>query len=525
MKKTLFFFTLMSLLCQGKTLAQMNYLVQHVSIITMENDSVLQNKDVLISDGRIKHIGEHLQVDTANIKVIDGTNKYLMPGLADMHMHFFNDSTALQLYLANGVTTIRCMSGKPEYIKWRKEIKEEKKLGPQLYCNGPLMNDVDFIRPYMPLSPRFLFLGASIILLSGVSYTLLRILLRTAIKASPYRLFIELGLPLVCSGASYLTIWKFSPISQVAGEEVCLFARNWEVSKAVRQQVKIGYDAIKPYTSMTRSEFIAMMEEANKQNIPVVGHIPARVRIDDIIEYKMSGLAHVEELRYHFYKGYDFNGWAIPYDQIDTTGLDRITNRLKNAGIFVTSSLLPCKEYIERQKDDSAFFCKPELKYVPPKTLALYKKEGFKTRDQYPEKEYWLLTTMFKSCHKNGVLIVLGTDSRWMNDVHGFAVHDELKLLVQNGLSNYEALQVATKNAAISVNALKEWGTVIEGKKANLLLLDKNPLENIENTKSIFGLFLSGRLYDKKALENILQRIYEFNQKDDRVISIMPPKK
>ena len=124
---------------------------------------------------------------------------------------------------------------------------------------------------------------------------------------------------------------------------------------------------------MTKSQFVAMMEEANNQKISVVGHIPSRVRIDDVIKYKMTGLAHVEELRYHFYKGYDFSGNAVPYDIIDTTGLDNITKRLNEAGIFVVSTIIACKDYIDRQQDDSAFFNKPEFKYIPPKTLVYLK--------------------------------------------------------------------------------------------------------------------------------------------------------
>jgi hypothetical protein len=477
----------------------------------------------LVSGGRIKLIDRKLKIDSSGVTVIDGTNKYMIPGLADMHMHFFGDSIALRLYVANGITTIRCMSGKPEYLKWRKEISEGKKIGPQLYCNGPLMNDVNFIASYMPLPPRFLFFGTNVILFSVVSYSLLRFFFRKRIKTNPKRGFIELGLPIICIGISYAVTWLFWSTPQVAGEEVCLFAKNWELRKAVQEQKTLGYDAIKPYSSMTHSEFIAMMEEANNQNIPVVGHIPASVCIDDVINYKMAGLAHVEELRYQFYKGYDFSGWNISYDKIDTTGLDNITHRLKNANIFVTSTLIPCKEYIDRQTNDSAFYSsKPEMKYFPLKTLSLSKKDGFKSREQYPDKEYWLLTTMFKSCHKNDVQIVLGTDAGWGNDVHGFAVHDELKLLVENGLSNYEALQAATKKAAISVHAFNEWGSVSEGKLANLLLLDKNPLEHIENTKSISGVFLKGTWYDHRALENMLQEIYEYNRNNDRIISARP---
>ena len=521
MKNTLIFvFLIISPFCVK---AQDEYLIRNVSLISMENDTIIPHSDILISNDRIKQIGKRLHADSSKMIMINGTHKYLMPGLADMHLHFFGDSTALRLYIANGVTTIKSMSGKPEYIKWRDQIKSRNKLGPQLYVSGPLMNDISFLQPYAPLPVWFVFLWFPILLFFIITYTILRITFRKRIKKHPRRLLLELGLPLFVFLVAYSMVYWFCPSIQVAADgEVYVFSRDWEVRKAVRQQVEIGFDAIKPYTSMTRSEFIAMMEEANELKIPVIGHIPARVRIDDVIKYKMTGLAHVEELRYHFYKGYDFSGNAIPYDQIDTTGLDIITKRLQKAGIFVTSSLVPCKEYIERQKDDSAFFCKPELKYVPLKTLALYKKEGFKTRDQYPEKEYWLLTTMLKSCHKNGVLIVLGTDSRWMNDVHGFAVHDELKLLVENGLSNYEALQTATRNAAISVNAINDWGTIKEGKRADLLLLDKNPLEDIHNTRTIAGVFLNGKWFDRVKLNNILEALQDYQKDNDREITPHP---
>ena len=521
MKNTLIFvFLIISPFCVK---AQDEYLIRNVSLISMENDTIIPHSDILISNDRIKQIGKGLQVDSSKVIIINGTHRYLMPGLADMHLHFFGDSTALRLYIANGVTTIKSMSGKPEYIQWRNQIQLRNTLGPQLYVSGPLMNDISFLQSFVPLPVEFIFFWSHILLILIITYTILRIVFRKRITKHPKRLLLELGLPLFIFLIAYGIGYWFIPTPQVAEEgEVYVFSRDWEVRKAVRQQIKIGYDAIKPYVSMTRSEFIAMMEEANEQNIPVVGHIPSRVRIDDVIKYKMAGLAHVEELRYHFYKGYDFSGNAIPYDKIDTTGLDKITKRLQKAGIFVTSSLVPCEEYIERQKDDSAFFCRPELQYVPPKTLALYKKEGFKTRDQYPEKEYWLLTTMLKSCYKNGVLIVLGTDSRWMNDVHGFAVHDELKLLVENGLSNYEALQAATKNAAISVNAINDWGTIKEGKRADLLLLDKNPLEDITNTRTIAGVFLNGKWFDRIELNKILEKLQDYQKVNDREITPHP---
>ena len=116
-------------------------------------------------------------------------------------------------------------------------------------------------------------------------------------------------------------------------------------------------------------------------------------------------------------------------------------------------------------------------------------------------------------------MVVLGTDSQWKTDVHGFTVHDELEILVKNGFSNYEALETATKNAAISVDAIHEWGTIKEGKRADLLLLDKNPLENISNTRAIAGLCLNGKWLDKPTLDKILVDLMDYQIKNDREIS------
>jgi hypothetical protein len=500
--------------------AQDDYLIRNVSLISMEKDTIISNCDILISNGKIKQIGKGLQADSSKVTFINGTNKYLMPGLADMHMHIWGDSTTLRLYVANGVTTIKSMSGKPEYIKWKEQIQSGNKLGPQLYVSGPLMNDISFLQPYIPVPVKFVFFWFHIIVFTIIIYIILRIIFRKKIKNHRKRLLIEFGLPVLIFITGFCIEYLFVPSIQFATEgEVCVFSRDWEIRKLVREQKEIGYNSIKTYTSMRRSQFVTLMNEANKQKIPVVGHIPSRVRIEDVIKYKMTGLAHVEELRYHFYKGYDFSGNAIPFDIIDTTGLDDINKRLKKAGIFVTSTLVVCKDYINRQKGDSIFFSKPEFKYVPSKTLEIFKKQGFLTKEQYPEKEYWLLTTMLKSCHRNGVMIILGTDSQWKNDVHGFTVHEELQLLVDNGLSTYEALETATKNAAISVNAINDWGTIKEGKRADLLLLDKNPLEKINNTRAIVGLFLNGKWFDKVSLDKILVDLMDFQIKNDRIIS------
>ena len=286
----------------------------------MEKDTIIPNCDILVSNRTIKQIEKGLQVSNSKVKIIDGTNKFIIPGLADMHLHLWGDSSALRLYVTNGVTSIKSMSGKPEYIKWEKQINSGNMLGPQLYVSGPLMNDMSFLQRYVPLPVKFIFFWFHIIVFTIIIYTILRIVYRKRIKKHSKRLLIEVCLPMLIFLIVFGIEYWFVPSIQVAAEgEVCVFSRDWEVRKLVKQQKEIGYNSIKPYTSMRQSQFITLLEEANKQKIPVVGHIPSRVRIEDVIKYKMTGLAHVEELRYHFYKGYDFSGNAIPFDIIDTT--------------------------------------------------------------------------------------------------------------------------------------------------------------------------------------------------------------
>ena len=104
MKNGIFIIILFAHLHVVNVFAQGEYLIKNVSVITMESDSILEHTDVLISGSRITSIGQGLKVDSSKVAVINGKNKYLIPGLADMHMHFWGDSTALRLYHAQNFT-------------------------------------------------------------------------------------------------------------------------------------------------------------------------------------------------------------------------------------------------------------------------------------------------------------------------------------------------------------------------------------------------------------------------------------
>ena len=445
---------------------QETFLIKNISVIPMNQEKVLNNYDVLIKNGLIADIRKNIAISSDDLKIIDGKNKYLIPGLSDMHMHFWSDSTVLGLYLANGVTTIRSASGKQEYLKWCAKLNNNQMTGPMLFVTTPLINDVSFIKDFIP------------------------------------EMF-------------YNSLKKSKNIPQYAGEEVFLVTDSTDMEQSVSSFSKDGYCSLKSYSSLTKNEFKNLCTAADKYEMKVSGHLPLQVSLDSAIAWGMDELMHLEELRFQFYKNTE-NG--LSNATIDTTGLDAIAKKLAKNNISVTTTISLNQSFIDRNNDEDAYFGKPEMKYLYPETLNFYKKNN--GHPNYPERELDLFKNILIVFNKNNVNIVLGTDTQGMTDVHGFTVHDEIKLLVEFGLTTFEAMQAATVNAA-KVMKQDDWGIIKENCRANLVILEKNPLDNIENTKSIFGVFKDGEYYSKDYLNNLLDTILTFRQNNDRLISPM----
>ena len=123
-----------------------------VTVLEMTPDAVAERPDqtVVVQDGRIKAVGARGTIKAPPGAVeIDGAGKYLMPGLADMHVHLehFEDPAILQLFLANGVTTVRNMDGRPYIVEWKRQIELGALMGPAIYTAGPLLDGDPPLRP------------------------------------------------------------------------------------------------------------------------------------------------------------------------------------------------------------------------------------------------------------------------------------------------------------------------------------------------------------------------------------------
>jgi imidazolonepropionase-like amidohydrolase len=158
--------------------------------------------------------------------------------------------------------------------------------------------------------------------------------------------------------------------------------------------------------------------------------------------------------------------------------------------------------------DEDRFTADPRLRYMPEEIAKSWNwREDFRFKDRSPEdwavakRSYRRSVEIVGAMQRSGVPILAGTDVINPFAFPGFSLHDELALLVEAGLSPVEALRTATLNPALFLDATGSMGTVEKGKQANLVLLDANPLENINNTRKVMAVVLNGRLYERAALD------------------------
>ena len=275
-----------------------------------------------------------------------------------------------------------------------------------------------------------------------------------------------------------------SPIAANAAREV------------VREGKLAGADFVKVHDVLSRDAYLAVLDEARKLKLPVAGHVPS---VLTAAEVSVLGQKSIE----HF------------------TGLDEAKADMKQAitlaEILRGNHTWLCPTLIMRQSyaslDDGRLAQDSRLKYVKPSWARRWlrmaadsvktPREEWVNRRALVEKEKALVGLL----HRNGVEILAGTDEISPFCAPGFSLHDELALLVAAGLTPLQALQSATLNPARFFQRGRDLGTIEEGKLADLVLLDANPLRDIRNTQKINSVVVNGRLLDRQTLDAMLSKI------------------
>ncbi|PAM94386.1 hypothetical protein B4N84_15085 [Flavobacterium sp. IR1] len=446
--------------------------IKNVNILSEDCNSFIPNQDVIIKNNVILQIGKS-QLQDSTIVTIDGTNKFLIPGLIDSHVHLKESKNDLYLYLANGVTSVREMAGSTELLQWRKSIQKEG------------------------IGPRMLI-------------------------ASP-PIFSESGF------AGYYYSWTRHAIN---------YSTNEDAKKAIRKIKEQGYDAIKMYGFVNPEMFKTTIEMAKASNIPVIGHLPL-VGLEEFYTSGQIEVAHIEELTV---KTIDEFGKSIPgnpkeYLQFLKVRSDQIAKKLKKNNISVTSTVWLCESFLAQRFDLKNKLKEVQLQYANPKIIEgtpLYKlgwlpgKNGYEydgSNEANAKKRsriFWqtyveAIHIMTKALVANKVTIMAGTDANVATVVPGFSLHDELVSLSKTGMSNSQVLYAATVAPG---NWMKtKTGKIKTGYRSDLILLAKNPLEDIENTKTIDYVFFDQYRINKSQINNILNAVEKVNNKN-RTIKI-----
>jgi imidazolonepropionase-like amidohydrolase len=276
--------------------------------------------------------------------------------------------------------------------------------------------------------------------------------------------------------------------------------------ESVAWQKAQGYDFIKVYDHLSPEVYQAILDAAAEQDMPVVGHVPLAAGLDNALAGEQQTIEHMSG-----YIDADAAAFIVPADQ-----LDEYAARTREAGVWnvVTLSEYPkSKETaagIERLESQPGMaYLTPLWKLLTPFFYKMTADAHIYQGEDYPERIAALNHEMVMALHEAGAGILLGTDAAQSYHIPGFSIHEELALLVEAGLSPYEALEAGTRNAAMVLGKSDEFGTIESGKRADLILLEANPLTDVVNVQKRAGVMLRGRWLAEGQMQTLLEGLVE----------------
>lgn len=283
------------------------------------------------------------------------------------------------------------------------------------------------------------------------------------------------------------------------------------VKKIIDKHKEKGYDYLKIADNLPKDIYLKLLELAHQEKIQVIGHGQRKLPLE--YSLRMKSIAHIEEFMNIFN---DEQRDSIEY-------LKEAVKEIKTSGIYVSPTLgiFEMISHYADKKKSIALNQKEYIKYLPKHYSNYWKsnKINFRTNQWFTteeslirlEKELKWQKKFTLLLHNQGVPLMAGSDTYGLF-LPGFSLHHELELIHSSGLSTYETLKTATVNPARYLNTIAQSGTITEGKLADMTLLDKNPLEDIRNTKTISGVLIKGKWLDKEKLNKMLLDVENSNK-------------
>jgi len=443
--------------------------IKSIDIVDVKSGNTLKNRDILIRDNVI------IAIDTIGILkaqptslIIDGTNKYLMPGLWDMHTHSTQHSEWFHhpLYIANGVTGVRDMSGQlskrdsyfagsKERIIWNDELSDNKRVTPRYVLQSSFQIDGAFSVPD--------------------------------------------GFP-----------------------EFFKLQKSEDVDSLLRFYKKEKVDFIKVYDQIPPKSYKQLALKAPNYGMHIAGHKPIFISLEDAIVLGQRTFEHGRIFLMECFPNADSlrtsNNWkefaskskGSMLKNFSPESAIRLMLLMKEHNAHWVPTLQTLK--FEAFAHEPSFLQNPNLKYIDYISRKLWwdldvrnnKKKNLSKEGKNLSKDFYSAAKeQIKIASEIGVPIMTGTDVTDSYIFAGFSIHNELEDLTKSGLSNLKALQSATIIPAKFVGVDKNYGTIEIGKIADLVILNRNPLDNITNSKTIYGVIMNGMFYDSNKIDEL----------------------
>ena len=421
-----------------------------VTVVPMDSERVVPDQTVIVHEGRIVDIGPAADSAVpANAERIDGAGRYLMPGLAEMHGHLPNPNM-------------------PEQVT-------ENVL--------------------------FLYVANGVTTVRGMQGNPSQIELRDRIRRGE-----------VLGPQLYLGSPSMNGNSVTTVEDA---------ERLVREYQAAGFDLLKVHEGLSAEVYDAIATTANEVGIPFGGHVTDNVGLFHALE---SGQATVDHLdNYIEALVPDDQRVEVPalrgvdqlLDRIDEARIARVVDATVAAGAGVVPTMVLWENGIIASRPSEDLLGEwTEVQYMPPDTVQRWSQavdQRVENSNLDAAREVSALRRrLLKALHDGGVRVYLGTDSPQIFSVPGFSIHREMRLYVEVGLTPYDVLESGTRMVAEYFDAASDFGTVEVGKRADLLLLEGNPLEDIGNVARRTGVMVNGYWMSEADIQQRLAEIAEY---------------
>lgn len=421
------------------------YAIVNISVVDVNIGVIVPGQTVIIIGEQIAEIGVHGSVNIPQGAIIvDGQGLYLMPGLVDAHVHYFDAPIFGRLMIANGVLLVRDTGMPNEYIlPLRDELNRGETLGPEMITTGAILDG------YPPIIPS-----------------------------------ISIGIQTPEQGRV-----------------------------VVRQQVEAGVDMIKTYSRLDKDIFLSILDEAQKNEIPVVAHLPESIYIEDAAEAGLASSEHFngfekviarllgKPARFYFVGQAADSGYLARLNEVDQDELHSVYERLQKSGITICPTVVTFKTLTRISAIQGGNF--QGSQYISQSVVDMWKSLWTQQSD-LPDFIWQNWLQMVVGLDQAGVPLMIGTDLMLPGIIPGLSVHEEMAIWQDAGIPSANILRSATLVPAQFMGLGDRLGSVNVGKTASLVLVRGNPLDDIRNASLIESLFLRGQYFNSSDLSKLL---------------------